>query len=218
MEGLLIIARVVHFASVIALDGVLAFECLVAAPAFRGAGAGEAGTAALRRRFRSLAWASLVFALVSGAAWLVAVAATISGEPLAAVLSQGTLRVVLIDTRFGEDWLLRLACAVVIATLLAVRRESLRRVDPAARWAGLILATLLLTSLAWAGHGAATAGAAGNLHLAGDVLHLAAAGTWLGTLLPLALLACAMFKAMRLRRDRGTAVLSTSAPPRRNVS
>ncbi len=36
--------------------------------------------------------------------------------------------------------------------------------------------------------------------------------------LSLALLACAMFKAMRLRRDRGTAVLSTSAPPRRNVS
>jgi putative copper resistance protein D len=188
MEGLLITARAVHFASVISLNGVLAFECLVAAPAFRAAGASEAATAALRRRLRFLAWPSLAFALVSGAAWLVAVAATISGEPLAAVLSQGTLRVVLIDTRFGEDWLLRLACAVVIAALLAARRESLRRVDPPTRWVGLILATLLLASLAWAGHGAATAGAAGNLHLAGDVLHLAAAGTWLGTLLPLALL------------------------------
>ena len=188
MEGLLITARAVHFASVISLNGVLAFECLVAAPAFLAAGASEAATAALRRRLRFLAWLSLAFALVSGAAWLVAVAATISGEPLAAVLSQGTLRVVLIDTRFGEDWLLRLACAVVIAALLAARRESLQRVDPSIRWVGLILATLLLASLAWAGHGAATAGAAGNLHLAGDVLHLAAAGTWLGTLLPFALL------------------------------
>lgn len=176
MEGLLITARAVHFASVISLDGVLAFECLVAAPAFRAAGASEAAMAALRRRLRSLGWPSLAFALVSSAAWLVALAATISGEPQAAVLSQGTLRVVLIDTRFGEDWLLRLACAVVIAALPAARRESLRRVDPPTRWVGLILATLLLASLACAGHGAATPGAAGNLHLAGDVLHLAAAG------------------------------------------
>ena len=46
----------------------------------------------------------------------------------------------------------------------------------------------MLASLAWAGHGAATPGAAGDLHLAADFFHLIAAGLWLGTLPPLILL------------------------------
>jgi putative copper export protein/mono/diheme cytochrome c family protein len=55
------------------------------------------------------------------------------------------------------------------------------------RWTGLVFAASLLASLAWAGHGAATPGAPGDLHLAADVIHLLAAGAWVGSLVPLAL-------------------------------
>ena len=60
----------------------------------------------------------------------------------------------------------------------------------------------MLASLAWAGHGAATPGAAGDLHLAADVLHLLAAGLWLGTLPPLVLL---LAEVRRIRDTSGVA-------------
>jgi putative copper resistance protein D len=183
MEGLLIASRALHFAAAISLAGLLAFELFVADPALRHSGADSTeAAAALRRRLRVLAWAGLGVALASGAGWLTAVAANMSGEPLAAVLWQGTALKVLIHTQFGEDWLLRLALAVLLAACLAVPRMR------ALRWLALLLAAALLASLAWAGHGAATPGASGKLHLAGDIAHLLAAGLWLGMLPPLQLL------------------------------
>ncbi|HVB17918.1 MAG TPA: copper homeostasis membrane protein CopD [Stellaceae bacterium] len=179
MQAFLIVARAVHFAAAISLTGVLAFECLVADSAY---------AARLRRQFSRLAWGSLALALLSGAGWLLAVTADMSGRPLAVALSQGMVGVVLTETRFGTDWLLRLAAAALLGILLVAQHQYRRRDGAALRWAALIVAALLLASLAWAGHGAATAGAAGYLHLAGDIVHLLAAGTWLGTLLPLALL------------------------------
>ncbi|MBV8508356.1 MAG: copper homeostasis membrane protein CopD, partial [Alphaproteobacteria bacterium] len=187
MEDFLIAARTLHFAAAITLTGVLAFERLVAGPAFRHSGAvAVTGSAAgLRRRLGWLAWTSLALALVSGAAWLVAVAAGMSGKPLGVALSQGAVTVVLTRTRFGEDWLLRLALAVLLGLCLKRHR---RRAGGALRWTALLLAAVMLASLAWAGHGAATPGPPGDLHLAADILHLLAAGLWLGTLPPFILL------------------------------
>ncbi len=187
MDLLLIVARTLHFAAAIMLTGVFAFERLVAAPAFGAAGA-DYRAARLRRRLLRLAWGSLAVLLVSGAAWLVAVASEMSGRPGGLLLSQRLLGVVLTGTRFGEDWLLRLGGAALLGVLLALRHAARRRTEAAWSWAALAVAAALLGSLAWAGHGAATAGGAGELHLAGDLLHLLAAGTWLGTLPPFALL------------------------------
>lgn len=183
MEDFLIAARTLHFAAAITLTGVLAFERLVAGPAFRHSG-GVAATG-LRRRLGWLAWASLVLALVSGAAWLVAVAAGMSGKPLGVALTQGTVPVVLTRTRFGEVWLLRFAVAVLLGFCLLGQRW---RAGGAIGWTALILAALMLASLAWAGHGAATPGPPGDLHLTADIFHLLGAGLWLGTLPPLILL------------------------------
>jgi putative copper resistance protein D len=188
MENLLIAARAVHDASTIALAGACAFLCLVAAPAFRHAGIDPAAAPSLRRRFARLCWASLALALVSGAAWLAATASTMSGEPLTALWSQGILLTVLTRTQFGQIWLFRLVLAALLGCCLLVRRRRHDRTDDAVTWIALALAAALLATLAWAGHGAATPGLPGALHLAADILHLLAAGLWLGTLIPLALL------------------------------
>jgi len=188
LEGFLIVARFFHFAAVIMLTGVFAFEGLVVIPAFRQSGAALASAAGLRQRLGWLAWANLALALVSGAAWLAAVAAGMSGKSLGTALSQGAVPIVLTRTRFGEDWQLRLALAVALGSCLLAQRGWRWRASRAIGWTALLLAAAMLASLAWAGHGAATPGPAGDLHLAADFFHLLAAGLWLGTLPPLVLL------------------------------
>jgi putative copper export protein/mono/diheme cytochrome c family protein len=176
MDGFLIAARAVHYAATISLAGVFAFLTFIAGPSI---------SPRVIRRLRLLAWASLALALCSGMAWLVAVSANMSGEPFADVLSQGVLPTVLTGTRFGQVWMWRFAVAVVLAVVLLAPEGWHGRLW---RWSGLVCAAGLLASLAWAGHGAATPGAPGNLHLAADILHLLAAGAWVGSLVPLALL------------------------------
>ena len=188
MEGFLIAARFVHFTTAILLTGVFAFERFVADPTFRQCSTAPASAPGLCRRLGWLAWTSLPLAVGSGAVWLVAVAAGMSGEPLGAALLQGAVPIVLTRTQFGEDWLLRLAMAVLLGFCLLGRGRRRWRVSGAIGWTALFFAAAMLASLAWAGHGAATPSPAGDLHLAADFLHLLAAGLWLGTLVPLALL------------------------------
>ena len=175
MESFLIAARAVHYASTISLAGVFAFICFVAIPRYRRGLAGAC---------RLLAWASLVLALLSGGAWLVFVAAQMSGQPVAATVSQGVVAIVLQRTRFGQVWMVRAVLAVILVALLLLPRGWRGRLWD---WGGLAFAAGLLASLAWAGHGAATPGQPGDLHLAADMLHLLAAGAWVGSLIPLAL-------------------------------
>ncbi len=187
MDGLLIAARAVHFAATISLCGLFAFECLVAGPAFRRHPVNSAAAARLNRRLDRLAWASLLLALLSGAVWLVVEAVRMSGQPLGEMLARGGLLVVSTRTRFGQVWLLRLALAALLAFSLFARRRRREQVSGAIAWAALGLGALLLATLAWAGHGGATPGKPGDLHLAADIFHLLAAGLWLGALVPLAL-------------------------------
>jgi copper resistance protein D len=191
MRGLMIAARALHFAAGIGLVGIFAFDCLVLGPALGGAGATFRGAVALRRRFGRSAWLCLLLLLLSGALWLVAAAAEMSGKSLGAALMQGIVPIVLSRTRFGQDWLLRLACAGLLAVCLLAWGSRRRRAHTASAWAAFGLGMLMLVSLAWAGHGAATSGRAGLLHLAADILHLLGAGLWLGMLPPLALVLAA---------------------------
>jgi putative copper resistance protein D len=173
METLLVAARTVHFAASISLLGVFAFERLVAA---RPGG--------MPRQLLWLGWGSVGLAVVSGAGWLLAVAAKMSGASLGAALAPAVWATVLTRTRFGWDWLLRLGLCGLVALCLAAQHRASRALG----WAGLIATGMLLGSLAWAGHGAATRGLAGDLHLAADIVHLLAAGIWLGMLVPFTLL------------------------------
>lgn len=176
MDPFLIAARVVHYASTISLAGLFAFLCFVAAPE---------SSQRLRQRLQMLGWGSLLLALVSGAGWLVAVSMQMSGQPLTTVVSQGVVGIVLSRTRFGQISLARFVVAVLLACCLLARQRW-----PGRAWngAGLALGGGMLAGLAWAGHGGSTPGRPGDLHLAADICHLLAAGAWLGSLIPLALL------------------------------
>lgn len=181
MDAFLVTARTLHFAACVSLVGGGVFECVIAAPALDG----SAAAADLVRRLRELAWISLALAVISGAAWLAGVAADMSGQSMGGVFGSGAIGTVLMRTRIGEDWLVRLALAIAFGATLAWRRRE--RVGDVA-WIGFALSVALLASLAWAGHGASDEGTDGKIHLAADLLHLIAAGAWLGSLVPLALL------------------------------
>ncbi len=191
METFFVAARTLHFAATISLTGVFAWECLVAGPAVARAGAAAATAARLQRRLDWLAWGSLGLALVSGAAWLAAVAAEMSMASCPGRIgARGCGQSVALRIRGSgnADWLLRFGLAVLLACLASLLEARAPGTAGAAGWTALLLAAGMLASLAWAGHGAATPGAPGDFHLVADILHLLAAGVWLGTLAPLALL------------------------------
>lgn len=189
--NIFVVVRALHFAACISLAGTLAFACVIARPVLRRHGE-FAVVSAIERRLRGLVWASLALALVSGAAWLAGITAQMSGQSLGPALTSGALRVVLNQTRIGQDWLLRLALAVPLGGCVFGWRK---RGAPAMLWAAFALAALILVTLAWAGHGAADEGVDGVIHLGGDLLHLLAAGLWLGGLIPFALLLAAARRA-----------------------
>ncbi len=176
---LFIVTRATHFGACLALFGVFAYDRLVAAAEPRGSAAVEAGEVRLR-------WFSLVtlpVILVSGIAWFMLVAMTISGEAPQWTL----LQVVWQETFFGTVCHWRLLFWGVTAAgavgLFVFGGESAWR----GRLKGWVLAGsgFLLGSLAWAGHG--LEGPPAQWHLLADVLHLLAAGVWPAGLLPLAL-------------------------------
>jgi putative copper export protein/mono/diheme cytochrome c family protein len=163
---------------------------LVSGPAFARAAVVQGLQSRLDRRLLALAWSSLLVAIVTGAAWLVVIGSQMSGMPLTGVVQSGVVKVVLTQTRFGEDWLIRAALVVVLAVCLAVQSHTRRQVSG---WIGLLAAAAFMASLAWAGHGAAGEQVPFDvLHLPADILHLLASGAWLGALLPLALMLSAV--------------------------
>ncbi len=180
------IARAFHLASTLLLAGTIWFRYLVAAPAFRGK-AGDPLEDGLSLRLTRIVWVALAVAVLSGAAWLVFLTAEIGDLPIADAVSQGFAWTVLTQTQFGDDWMARLAIALLLAVLLWIPKR-VPGLASATAVVCAILAAGLVASLAWAGHAAATEGFDGTIHLASDALHLVAAGAWLGALWPLAIL------------------------------
>jgi copper resistance protein D len=204
----LFVARVIHFASTVMVAGIVLFPVLVLAPAFR-AHSDRPGPmlTSLHNQLRVIAWASLAISIVSGAAWLLFLVTKIMGSSLTQAISDGTARSFLTRTQFGHAWNARL----VLAVLLAV---ALLRFKRAAGWRsaeGLIPAALamgFLGALAWSGHGRATPGLQGEAHVAADVLHLIAAGAWIGGLFPLGLL---LWSAEKLPGTVGVSIARDAA-------
>jgi putative copper resistance protein D len=168
---LLALMRGLFVAGALSSFGTLLFGLAVWTPAARALDA--AANARIARRLRTILAASLGLALIAGLDWLVLQAHAMAeaqtlGETLAAVPS------VLFGTRFGQ-LLVAQAGALIGAAVCAALRRNL----PATLLAGLAV-------LLEAGHSHAFAMAHGlSPLLLSQVLHLLAAGGWLGGLLPL---------------------------------
>ena len=189
MDSLLIVARAFHYGAVVTLFGSLLLEVAVVAPAAGAAGAASTDLCEHARRFidRTGRWALLV-SLVSWAAWLLVEASLMSGQSIVEATTGPTLPVVLTQTRFGRVWACRLGAALVVGALIVWPPRRKRVTAAPMAPLALLFAGAYLASLAFVGHAAAAMGAERSLLVISDVVHLLAAGAWVGALPGLAVL------------------------------
>jgi putative copper export protein/mono/diheme cytochrome c family protein/peroxiredoxin len=184
MNALLVAARAVHFASTMLLFGEMVFVLAVVSPAWRKASraAFDHDQAICHRLLLIEGW-SLAVSIASGAIWLAVEASSMSGMPLGQAISRDTLSLVLGQTVFGRLWVWRFGLAVAFGVpLVALGRTASGRSRSRLALGWLVVAATYLATLAWAGHAAAGQGSQGLLQLSSDIVHLLAAGGWLGAL------------------------------------
>jgi putative copper resistance protein D len=131
-------------------------------------------------QLRFLLVALSLIALIASAVWLVLVAANMAGLPVGAI-DRATVQMVVTETPMGAAWQGRMTALVAALVLSAAGRRS----PPVALLVAVTTAAAVaLGTLAWTGHGAA----GGWLQLTADIVHLLAAGTWIGALASFVLL------------------------------
>lgn len=136
---------------------------------------------------RALVIATVAALLLSGVAFVL-LAAAMTGAGVGSV-DRDLLLMLVRDTTPGTAFLVRSAALLAMLVALLVPQP---RLTPVAVLAGVASATL-----AWNGHGAMQEGVAGRLHLIADIVHLLAAGAWIGAL--------AVFVTLAVRRSPQTA-------------
>jgi putative copper export protein len=164
----LALIRAAHFAVTLLASGTVFFAVLVIGPTRL-----PKTFSTLRMHMNMLVWAGLVLSILTGAMWVVWLAANIFGKSLAEVVLHGGAWSVLADTRFGWIFCVRLVLAVLLGLLV---------LHPAQRVGPIIVAAALLALPAFASHAGATPGPRGDVHVVSDAVHLLSAGGWLGGL------------------------------------
>ena len=136
-------------------------------------------------RFRPLLRGMAVTGALLSVAGLVLMTRAMSGETqLAALLPH--LQMMVLETDVGLAWALRMTALAIV-----VIRPGL--------WPASLAGAIALASLAWSGHGAMDEGWLRFWHFLSDILHLLAAGAWLGALLALVLMVSGRIGDTRLR-------------------
>jgi copper resistance protein D len=134
----------------------------------------ERGSLARPRRLLLLTAAS---ALIVASLAAVAAQSILFAGSLSDGLDVNSLRAVAFGMDLGKAALVRAAAATLATVLLLIL--------PAGRTSWMtaaILGTAATASLAWLGHAAAGQGPLGAVHLTSDILHVMAAGVWVGAL------------------------------------
>jgi len=124
---------------------------------------------------RLLLFAALAIVIAAPLQFFIQTAMLAGLPPFA--LDAATLKASLLEMSFGKSSLSRLALALIASVGIWLL--------PAGRALGLgvmILGALICASFAWMGHGAATEGAYGWLHLTADIAHSLGAAGWIGAL------------------------------------
>jgi putative copper resistance protein D len=175
-ETLIVAARLAQYAGATVLSG---------SPLFYLYGLPAGGAGAVARWPRPLVFAGAVLALAGAVAALMVQTAILTADP-AAALRPADMWSVIDGTGYG----LALAVRIGLAGAALVAFAGLSRGAPRTLWAvQAALGAGVMASFAWTGHGAASEGVRGLVHLAADILHLLAAAIWLGALAPLAIIA-----------------------------
>ena len=180
MTMLGVVVRWVQLGAALGLIGIFTMLLLAGRSDRPTARAWEARVLALIR------WL-VVAVLLSGVAALAYQAAVATGRAGALIEAATWIRV-MEGSQFGTVWMVRHGLLLLLAGLVLLREREVSTTDWIAwRAEGWVLAAAGAAAMAWAGHAAAVEpwGLAAAL---GDALHVAAAGAWLGALLPLALL------------------------------
>jgi len=176
---LLIAARTMNIGASILLAGIFTFDAIILSP---GGRVGTGDFQEVERRLLRLAVWSLIAAILSGLLWFWLEVASMNELSLKNALSAAAWRAVLFETRFGRIWQLRFGVIVAAFPLIWLCRAQVK----ARRALILILwlpSVVFLASLALISHAAAAS--VQPLGLLGDMLHLCAAGGWIGGLVPL---------------------------------
>ncbi len=170
------VARGIHVAGSLSILGAMAANTFVLPAALRRSSADVRNHVA--RYLSCVIWISFVVAVSAAFFWLVLEAIYASGSDR---LSDGLadLMPLIWDTNFGNLLIARLLLLTVAVGLFRFHGSRGRAI-------AVIGAAALSAALqAGLGHGAAMSGIEGGVLLAALVLHLLAAGLWLGGLLPL---------------------------------
>jgi putative copper resistance protein D len=147
-------------------------------PLFQALGLSEPGPQSARR-VTGIAGVILAIAALGG---LLAQTAMMAGG-WAAGLDPAALGYVVQSTSLGMAHLVRAGLALVGVAALVMGRG--RRLGETV---GILVLSGAVASFAWSGHGAASAGSLGLLHLAADIAHALAACVWIGALVGFCLL------------------------------
>jgi copper transport protein len=192
--GLLGVMRILGYASLIGLAGGLVFMLFVW-PKSAGTPDGDEANAGFVRRWRKVLTVAWIVALVATVGSVILQGAHAAGFGLTESLHPDLLRGV-VATRFGRVMSVRAAVLIVGGILWAVARPRSES-EPASvpgRSALFALGALVIgafSATAFAGHAGSTDPVAVNVPV--DVLHLAAAGAWIGGLAMLVLAAWPSF-------------------------
>jgi putative copper resistance protein D len=92
-------------------------------------------------------------------------------------LQLDALQAVVTGMSFGKSSVVRAVTAVLFIGAFALIGRGRR-----GWWIAALAGVVVCASFAWMGHGAATKGAAGLLHVTSDILHTLAASVWIGAL------------------------------------
>ncbi len=180
LEIVVALLRGTHMAGLVSLFGTLVFLTLVAPAAMAEA---TKDASHLRRRLLRVARISAALALIVGIAWIVVESAVIAGADSVAMTLQA-LPVVALRTQFGQ-WLL-VRGVLLLAVLPMLRQWG------AGNAVAAVLAAMALALQPMLGHAGALGGSLGTTLIISEVLHLLAAGAWLGGLLPLFITLCTL--------------------------
>jgi putative copper resistance protein D len=181
LTALLIVARGVHIAASVLIAGTFTFDLLTSG--FNARSVSDEYFREVERRLFRLALWSLIAALLSALLWFWLEVASMNGLSLKDALSTTAWQTVLFETQFGRVWQLRLGLIIAAFVLVASALAQIQapRVLIVVVWLASIAS---LVSLAWISHAAAAT--AHTFGMLGDMLHLCAAGLWMGGLVPLA--------------------------------